>query len=487
MSAAYLGLDVGTSSLKALLCTADGRALGASSVAYPLSTPASGWSEQDPDAWVRAARRAIPEALARANLRGGSVAAVGFSGQMHGAVLVDRQGAPLRPAILWNDARSAAECSSLTEQIGAAEIVARTGNRLLPGFTAPMLAWVQRHEPGVWARTAQVLLPKDYLRFKIGGAWQTDVSDASGTLLFNVAARGWSAPMLTACGVPEALVPPAHESATIVDRLNAATAAATGLVEGTPLAAGAGDQAAGAVGTGVVDPGRLSCVLGTSGVIFAASERFRASPDGALHAFCHAAPERWHLMSVMLSAAGSLRWFADALGGASPEELERLAQDAPPGALGLRFMPTLGGERCPFPDPRATGAFTGITLAHTRAHFARAVIEGVTASMGLCLEMIRAAGVPVRDLAASGGGFQGAFWTQCCADAFGAPLVRIAGGEGAALGAALLAAVGVGAHASVQEAVRSMEVTARVEPRASEAPFWRDRMTELRALHARLH
>lgn len=487
-----LGLDVGTTSLKALLCDAAGRVLATATAEYPLSTPHPGHSEQDPDDWVRAAHRAIPEVLARAGIAGSRVAAVGMDGQMHGAVFLDRTGAPLRPAILWNDSRSAPQCDELTSRLGADLIVSRTGNRLLPGFTAPKVAWVQQHEPDIWARTAQVLLPKDYLRYRLGSGWHTDVSDASGTLYFDVANRRWSDAMLYDLRVAPSLVPQVHESAAIADRVSASAAAATGLTEGTPLIAGAGDQAAGAVGTGVVDPGRLSCVLGTSGVIFAASEQFRASPDGALHAFCHAAPGRWHLMSVMLAAAGSLRWFADALCGDADESgvgaldataLDALAQTVAPGAEGLVFLPTLGGERCPYPDATATGTFAGITLAHTRAHFARAVMDGVTASMAMCLQMIRDAGVPVDDLAVSGGGFHSAFWTQSCADAFGAPLVRMTSNDGAALGSALLASVGAGHHATVQAATAIMRATERIEPRADQLAIWRNHMLHQRQLY----
>lgn len=486
MAEALLGLDVGTSSLKALVCDLQGRVLGTASSDYAFATPQPGYSEQDPDLWVRAAIEAIPQALARAGVPGHRVQAIGLDGQMHGAVLVDRQRAPLRPAILWNDGRSAGECERITRELGAAEIVARTGNRLLPGFTAPKIAWVQRHEPEVWSRTAQVLLPKDYLRSRLGQAWATDVSDASGTLLFDVARRTWSADMLRDLRIAPSLVPPAHESAQPVDRLNAAVARATGLSEGTPMVAGAGDQAAGAVGTGVVDPGRLSCVLGTSGVIFAASERFRSSPDGALHAFCHAAPERWHLMSVMLSAAGSMRWLADSLCHATPAELDALAAQAPAFAEGLLFLPTLGGERCPYPDPYATGAFVGATLSHTRAHFARAVMEGVAASMAMCLDMMRAAGVPVRDLAISGGGFHSQLWTRDMADALGAPLVRMAAGEGAAMGSALLAGVGAGVFASVQDAVAHMQPTDSIQPSAAARDAWRTLMTRQRAVYEAL-
>lgn len=487
-----IGLDVGTSSLKALLCDASGRVLATSHAEYPLATPHPGWSEQDPDLWVRAAHQAIPQLLTQAGVSGLRVAAIGMDGQMHGAVLLDRHGAPVRPAILWNDSRSAPECDELTAQMGADQILARTGNRLLPGFTAPKISWVQRHELDNWARTAQILLPKDYVRYKLGGAYATDVSDASGTLYFDVQHRTWSQDMLRDLRIAEALVPQAHESAQVVDKLNATAARVTGLTEGTPLIAGAGDQAAGAVGTGIVDPGRLSCVLGTSGVIFAASDTYRSSPGGALHAFCHAAPERWHVMSVMLAAAGSFRWFAQTLAHQPTpasdwaERLDALAQTAPAGCDGLVFLPTLAGERCPYPDPRTTGSFANMNLSHEPQHFARAVMEGVTASMALCLELIRSADVPVQELAISGGGFNSPFWTQCCADAFGAPLVRMTSSDGAALGSALLASVGAGLHRTVQEAVATVQVTARTQPDPSRHAFWHALATRQQALHAAL-
>lgn len=456
-----LGLDLGTSSLKALLTDASGATVAAATAEYPLSTPRPGWSEQDPEHWVRASVVATREALARAAASGHAqagerVAAIGFSGQMHGAVLVDGADAPLRPCILWNDARSAAECDELEARIGADEILARTGNRLLPGFTAPKVRWVQRHEPALWERTDCVLLPKDYLRLRLGSARATDAADASGTLYFDVAGRRWSDAMLHDLGMRASQVPACHESPEVVDRLSPAMAAAMGLAAGTPMVAGAGDQAAAAIGAGIASPGRLAATLGTSGVLFAACDRFRASPDGALHAFCHALPGRWHLMSVMLSAGGSMRWFLETVArdaaaragaeGCSVHELiDRDAERVPLGCDGVAFVPTLAGERCPVPNATATGAFTGLTLATTQAHLARAVMEGVAASMGLCLDLIRGAGIEPTEVVASGGGFASPTWSRMHADAFGIPIVACAANEGSARGAALLAGLGIGA------------------------------------------
>ena len=457
----FLGLDVGTSSLKALITNGDGSAVAHASAEYPLATPHPGWSEQDPDQWVAAAHAATREALVRASATGHPdagrrIAAIGFSGQMHGATFVDRANRPLRPCILWNDARSADECEELDRSIGARIILQRTGNRMLAGFTAPKVRWLQKHEPSLWARTDCVLLPKDYVRLCLGGARATDAADASGTLYFDVARRTWSADMLRDLGIATTQVPACHESPDIVDRLSASAAAAMGLTAGIPMVAGAGDQAAGAVGSGIVEPGAVAASLGTSGVIFAASDSFRASPDGALHAFCHALPGRWHVMSVMLSAAGSLRWFRDTLardaaaraaaeGLPEYELLDRDAASVAPGCEGLRFLPTLAGERCPFPDPHARGAFLGISLAHGQAHFTRAVMEGVAASMGLCMAMIRGAGIDPPRVIGSGGGFESMLWTAMHATAFGIPLVRAETPDAAGRGAAMLAAIGAGA------------------------------------------
>lgn len=483
-----LGLDVGTSSLKALLTDAAGGTVASAAAEYPLSTPRPGWSEQDPEHWVRAAVTATRDALALAEATGhpgagARVAAIGFSGQMHGAVLVDRVNAPLRPCILWNDTRSAAECSELDARIGADRILARTGNRMLPGFTAPKVRWVQRQEPHHWQRTDCVLLPKDYLRLRLGSVRATDAADASGTLYFDVAGRRWSSAMLDDLGMRPDQVPACHESPEVVDRLSDAMAAAMGLSAGTPMVAGAGDQAAAAIGAGITAPGRVAATLGTSGVLFAACDRFRASPDGALHAFCHALPGKWHLMSVMLSAGGSMRWFLDTVArdaaaragaeGCSVHELiEREAGCIPLGCEGVTFVPTLAGERCPVPNPTATGAFLGLTLATTHAHLGRAVMEGVAASMALCLGLIRAAGIEPSEVLASGGGFASPLWTRMHADAFGIPVLSCAANEGSARGAALLAGLGIGAT-TLETVERSATTVGQQNPDQGTQSAWK--------------
>ena len=483
----FLGLDVGTSSLKALLATADGTAVASATAEYPLETPRPGWSEQDPERWVHAAIRATRQAIVNAEAAGHPgagrrVAAIGFSGQMHGAVFVDRSNAPLRPCILWNDARSAPECEELDREIGAATILARTGNRLLPGLTAPKVRWLWRHEPAHWARTDCILLPKDFVRLRLGGARATDAADASGTLYFDVANRRWSAEMLRDLGIASHQVPPCHESPDVVDRLSPAMAEAMGLVAGTPMVAGAGDQAAAAIGAGVTRPGTLSANLGTSGVLFAACDAFRASPDGALHAFCHALPGRWHLMSVMLSAGGSMAWFLEhvardaaaraAAEGCSVHELiDREAAAVAPGCDGVTFVPTLAGERCPVPNPAARGGFLGLSLSTTQAHLARAVLEGVAASMGACLDLIRAAGIDPPDAVGAGGGLGSPLWAQMHADAFGIPIHAARNHEGSARGAALLAGLGVGA---VDRRVIETPLISStcVRPNDATRPFW---------------
>lgn len=489
----FLGLDIGTSSLKALVTDAAGTAIAHASAEYPLSTPHPGWSEQDPDQWVAAAHAATREALVRASAAGHAdagrrIAAIGFSGQMHGATFVDRANRPLRPCILWNDSRSAGECEELDRTIGAPVILQRTGNRMLAGFTAPKVRWLQKNEPSLWARTDCVLLPKDYVRLCLGGTRATDAADASGTLYFDVEHRAWSADMLRDLGIATTQVPGCHESPDIVDRLSASAASAMGLTAGIPMVAGAGDQAANAVGSGIVAPGAVAASLGTSGVIFAASDSFRASPDGALHAFCHALPGRWHVMSVMLSAAGSLRWFRDTLardaaaraaaeGLPEYELLDRDAASVAPGCEGLRFLPTLAGERCPLPDPHARGAFLGISLSHGQAHFTRAVMEGVAASMGLCMAMIRGAGIDPPRVIGSGGGFESMLWTAMHATAFGIPLVRTETPDAAGRGAAMLAAIGAGALEISALAPADAKIPAQ-QPDAMQRPLLQALMEE---------
>lgn len=479
---AFLGIDVGTSGCKAILIDAGGRVLAEAVHDYPLSTPRPLWSEQSPEDWWSAAVRSIRGVLAAAGSAagsaarslGGTVDAIGLTGQMHGLVLLDDAGRVLRPAILWNDQRTAAECRELTERIGAGAVLRLTGNPLLPGFTAPKIEWVRKHEPAVLTRTSRILLPKDYLRYRLSGEYFTEVSDASGTSLFDVGRRTWSPEMLDALGVKSAWLAPATESIVASTKISTAAAVATGLAAGTPIVGGGGDQAAQAVGAGVVHEGTVAVTLGTSGVVFAPMNSYRPEPQGRLHAFCHAVPGKWHLMGVMLSAAGSLRWYRDALCAAEHlvaqqagrdvyEELVGAAAKIPAGADGLVFLPYLCGERTPHPDPLARGALVGLTLRHTKAHLTRAVIEGVSFGLRDALELMRGLGVAPREIRVSGGGAKSSLWRQILADVFQLDIVRSNVAQGAAFGAAILAAVGVkalpGVEAAAHTIVREMDRT----------------------------
>jgi xylulokinase len=440
-----VGLDVGTTGVKAVAIAADGQVVATAEEGYRLSMPQPGWSEQDPEDWWRATQRALA-ALPPA-------AAIGLSGQMHGLVAVDSQDRVLRPAILWNDQRTAAECAEIEESVGLERLIALTGNRALTGFTAPKLLWLRNHEPEVYARIARVFLPKDYVRLRLTGDRAIDVADASGTLLFDVAHRRWSDDVLDALDLSREWLPPAYESP---------------LVPGAP---GAGDQAAGALGVGIDRPGPVSVVLGTSGVVFAVLPAFAADAEARVHAFCHAVPGAWHAMGVMLSAAGSLRWLRDALGGESYDVLLGEAAGWPAGVEGLLFQPYLAGERTPHADPLARGAFVGLSLRHDRGALVRAVLEGVAYGLRDSLELLRALGVEATVGRVAGGGARSTLWLRIVASALGIPLERTAVEEGAAFGAALLGGVAAGVYADVHEAV---ERAVRVRDAVDADPALRD-------------
>jgi len=460
-----LGIDVSTTGAKALIINTRGEVIASATEEYPLSTPRPLWSEQNPEDWWQGTQRAIQRALAAPGVSADDITGIGLTGQMHGLVLLDKDGQVLRPAILWNDQRTGAQCADITASAGGlSRLLALTGNAVLPGFTAPKIAWVRENEPSVYDEVAQVLLPKDYIRYRLTGEYATEVSDASGTSLFDVANRRWSATMAGLLQVPMGWLPHCTESDVVSGEICAKGAAATGLREGTPVVGGGGDQAAQAVGSGVVGPGIISVTSGTSGVVFAHLEHYAAEPQGRLHVFCHAAPGAWHAMGVMLSAGGAFRWFRDALGGlenlasyeagVDPYDLLTLgATRVEPGAEGLLFLPYLTGERCPYPDPNARGAFVGLTLRHSKRHLVRAVLEGVSFGLRDSLELIKELGVPIEQVRASGGGARSPLWRQIQADVFGIELVLINVTEGAAFGAALLAGVGSGVYKDVREAV----------------------------------
>jgi xylulokinase len=462
-----LGLDLGTTGAKALLVRSDGTTIASATTGYPLLTPRPLWTEQDPEAWWGATITSIRRVLDASGVRPQEIAGIGLTGQMHGLVLLDGAGRVLRPAILWNDQRTAAECDAIRERVGAPRLLELTGNQVLPGFTAPKLWWVRANEPDIYARTASLLLPKDYIRYRLTGVLASEVSDASGTSLFDVRRRRWSDDMLAALDIPRAWVPEVTESPVVSARVGAAAARATMLAEGTPVVGGAGDQAAQAVGSGILEEGLVSITLGTSGVVFAASNCYRVDPLGRLHAFCHAAPDTWHLMGVMLSAGGSLRWYRDALG--EPERSAALAEgrdpyeilldaacEVPAGCDGLVFLPYLTGERTPYADPHARGAFCGLTVRHTKAHLTRAVVEGVSFGLRDALDLMRALALPITRVRVSGGGARSALWRQILADVCAMPIAALEVTEGAALGAALLAGVGIGVFPDVRSASRAV-------------------------------
>ena len=459
MTAALVGLDVGTTGVKAIAVSERGDVLARAEHGYRLATPQPGWTEQDPEDWWRAAEAALGEL-------GVEPAAVGFSGQMHGLVVLDEHDEVVRPAILWNDQRTGAEVRELEQVVGAERLLELTGNAALTGFTAPKLLWIRGNEPEAYARIRRILLPKDYVRLRLTGQHATDVSDASGTLLFDVAARTWSAPMLDALDIPAAWLPPALESTEL---------------------GGAGDQAAGALGVGVDAPGPLSVVLGTSGVVFAALERYPPQPNGALHTFCHAVPKTWHAMGVMLSAAGSLQWLSNALGNVPTDTLLREAAEWPPGSEGLLFQPYLAGERTPHADPDARGAFVGLTLRHDRGALVRAVLEGVAYGLRDSLELLRRLGVSAEAGRISGGGARSTLWLEIVAAVLDLPLERTAAEEGAAYGAALLGAVAKGVFADAHEAVAAcVRVRDRIEPDAGLRAVYEDGYRRFRTIYPAL-
>jgi xylulokinase len=474
VSGSLIGIDVGTSGVKGVAIDAGGKILAQAEVSYPLATPRPGWAEQDPEDWWRATS-AVFHRLRSSTER---PAGIGLSGQMHGLVALGPGDEVLRPAILWNDGRTGAECEEIERVVGRERLIRLTGNRALPGFTAPKLLWLRRNEPELYGRIARIALPKDYVRLRLCGEHSTDVADASGTLLLDVAARRWSEEMLESLELQPSWLPDVLESPAVsgVDG------------NGVPVAAGAGDQAAGALGVGVDRPGPVSVVLGTSGVVFASLDRFQAEPEGRVHSFCHAVPGKWHAMGVMLSAAGALRWLRDT---AAPDvEFGALLAEAaawPAGTEGLLFAPYLAGERTPHPDPDARGAFVGLSLRHDRGALVRAVLEGVAFGLRDCLDLLRETGVEASVGRVSGGGAASELWLQIVASTLELPLERVAVDEGAAFGAALLGGVAAGVWSDVQAAVAAtVRPRGRVDPVPEWVEIYRERREAYRALYPAL-
>jgi xylulokinase len=460
---AVVGIDVGTSAVKAIAVGEDGTVLERREISYPLSTPRPGWSEQDPEDWWRATEQALD------GLVDGEISGIGLSGQMHGLVTLDASDAVIRPAILWNDQRTQAECEEIEALVGLDRLIELTGNRALTGFTAPKLLWLRKHEPDAYARIAHVLLPKDYVRLRLTGERAIDVADASGTLLLDVARRRWSTEVVSALELDPAWLPQVLESPYVSGETSG----------GVPVAAGAGDQAAGALGVGVDRPGPLSVVLGTSGVVFAALPEYAADPQARVHAFCHAVPATWHQMGVMLSAAGSLAWLRGVVGG----EFGALVEEAAawePGVEGLTFLPYLTGERTPHADASARGSFTGLSVRHDRGALVRAVLEGVACGLRDSFDLVGGGSLG----RASGGGARSDLWLSIVASVLELPLERVAVEEGAAYGAALLGGVAGGVWSDVGEAVAACVRThGRVEPVAEWIEPYRELLQRYRALY----
>jgi len=484
-----LGIDISTTGSKAIVMDESGEIRASASSPHTLQTPRPLWSEQDPDQWWEAVKASIRAALEQAELAGGSITAVGLTGQMHGLVLLDEAGEVLRPAILWNDQRTQAQCDEIHARIGKEDFIRITGNVALTGFTAPKILWVQENEPDVYARIAHVLLPKDFVRYKLTGNLATDKADGAGTVLMDLKSRCWSPEILSALDVSPKWMPELYEGSEVTGRVTSEAAEQTGLPAGIPVVAGGGDQAAQAVGVGAIHEGIVALTLGTSGVVFATTNSPFIEPEGRLHSFCHSVPDRWHLMGVMLSAAGSLRWFRDTF--APTMEYDLLLEPAlgiAPGADDLLFLPYLTGERTPHPDPRARGAFVGLTVRHTMSHLTRSVLEGVAFGLRDSFELMKSTGLAsVDQVRISGGGAKSLLWQQILADVFDSELVTVNTTEGAAYGAALLAGVGSGHWLSVDAACEAtIRITGNVRPNPEAARKYEDVYSLYRELYPAL-
>ncbi len=484
----FLGIDVSTTATKALLIGPDGEVVSVASSEYNYETPRPMWTEQHPHLWWQATVASIRRVLAESGVNPADVRGVGLTGQMHGLVLLDEKGQVLRPAILWNDQRTAAECDEIRARLGKDRLIQITGNDALTGFTAPKILWVRNNEPEIFARARHILLPKDYVRYRLTGEFAIDKADGAGTILFDLKTRDWSREVLETLEIPPEWLPPTFEGPQITGRVTPEAAEETGLKAGTPVMAGGGDQSAQAVGVGAVEPGVVALTLGTSGVVFASTQEPFIEPEGRLHAFCHAVPERWHLMGVMLSAGGSLRWYRDTIApGMDFDTLLAPAAAVPPGSEGLLYLPYLTGERTPYPDPLARGAFVGLTVRHTQAHMTRAVLEGVAFGLRDSFELMKAVGLAeITQVRASGGGARSPLWRQILADVLGVELVTVNTTEGAAYGAALLAATGAGVFPDVPAACTAVvTVTGRTEPGPA-SRFYEEMYPLYRALYPAL-
>ncbi len=487
----WLGIDIGTSATKAVLVNEEGKVVSSASVEYSMSTPKPGWAEQEPEQWWQATKKAILELRSRTPDLAEKLKAIGLTGQMHSAVFLDKSFQVIRPAILWCDQRPAEECREIEERLGFERLVELTLNRALTGFTLPKLLWLRNHEPENYAKLAHLLVCKDYIRFKLTGELATEVSDASGTLMFDVRARSWSQELLSELGINPEILPTCYESAEITGTLSKTCADELGLKPDIPVVGGGGDQPAGAVGNGVVEEGPVLISVGTSGVVFACHYKPLIDPKARLHSFCHSAPELWHSMGVMLSAGGSLRWLREVLKRLKSEinynDMTALAEKAPIGADGLYFLPYLTGERTPHFDPYARGVFFGINLGHSLEHIIRAVLEGVSFGLRDSVEIMREQKIFIQRFYLTGGGAKSDFWAQILADILKAPIFRLEVDEGPSFGSALLAMVGTGRFSSVQEAVKAtLKLKDEIQPNPKNSEHYDTLYAKWRSLYPSL-
>lgn len=494
----FIGMDIGTSATKVALFDANCHGIATATESYAMQQPQNGWAEEKPTAWRQAVTKGIRMVLAESNLQGKDIAAIGLSGQMHGLVLMDDKGEVLRPAILWCDQRTGKECKEITQIVGEKRLLQITANPALTGFTASKIRWVQKHEPEVWQCTQHILLPKDYVRWCMTGDFATDVSDASGMQLLDVPRRCWSSEIAQALDIPLTMLPQVYESPEITGYISPAFAQATGLLAGTPVVAGAGDNAGAAIGTGIVEDGQAFVTVGTSGVVFAHTDKLSSDPKGRAHAFCAAVPYTWHVMGVTQAAGLSLTWFLQNFAQdwvteakAQKQSLYELLQDkvvaVPRGSRRLFYLPYLMGERTPHLDPDARGVFFGLSAMHGKAECARAVMEGVGYSLLDCQEVLTSMGVKIATLMICGGGAKSPTWRSIIADMMGTPVHTLVTEEGPALGAALLAAVGVGAFADVRQAAkRAVKIAGETLPDAKGTAFYRQGHGLYRKLYASL-
>ena len=485
----FLGMDIGTGGTRAVLVNEDGSIVSSASAEHaPFRTPQPGWAEQDPEDWWRAAVEAIRATLAAAPTPVQPIGGIGLTGQMHGAVLLDAAGNVLRPSLIWCDTRTQPECDWLHEQIGYERLIELTCNPALPNFTLTKLLWVKTHEPEIFAQTAHILCPKDYVRFRLTGSYAIDVQEASGTLLLDVTHRRWSAEVAAAAGIPMAWLPPVYESTDVCATISPDAATVTGLTAGTPVVAGAGDQGAGAVGMGILAPGSVSATIGTSGVVFAATASPIRDPKGRLHTFCHAVPGRWHVMGVTQSAGLSFRWLRETFfAGQDYDALTAAASAIAAGSDGLMWAPYLLGERTPHLDPEVRAAFAGIHSSHTAAHFTRAVLEGVAYSLGDSFTLFAELGIPVSAIRLGGGGARGPLWRRIQAGVYGQPVEILTAEEGGAFGSALMAGVGAGHWASLDDAcAAAITVAERILPDTESVAAYREGYARWRRLYPAL-